>query len=133
MIWISLGVSAIHDAAGQPIYFIGQMQDITTHREMEEARASAQRRAGILETTIAVAHEMNNLLTALMMNAELLANDAKPEEIPQLAGEILRASSRIAGVVQKLRQVGEPASVEYLGKGRMLDLSGDPKLKKETK
>jgi PAS domain S-box-containing protein len=132
VIWVSLGVSAIHDADGKPIYFIGQMQDITTHREMEEARATAQRRAGIMETTIAVAHEMNNLLTALMMNAELLANDATPEEIPQLATEILAASNRIAGVVQKLRQVGEPGSVEYLGKEKMLDLSGGAGPKKAT-
>src|SRR5437764_642649 len=92
MIWVSLGVSAIHDAAGNPIYFIGQMEDITAHREMEEARASAQRRAGIMETTIAIAHEMNNVLTVLMMNAELLAHDASPDEIPEIAAEILGAS-----------------------------------------
>jgi len=123
MIWVSLGVSAIHDAVGNPIYFIGQMEDITAHREMEEARASAQRRAGIMETTIAIAHEMNNVLTVLMMNAELLAHDATPDEIPEIAAEILGASNRIAAVVQKLRQMGEPRSVEYLGEEKMLDLS----------
>jgi PAS domain S-box-containing protein len=133
VIWVSLGVSAIHDTTGSPIYFIGQMQDITTHREMEEARAGAEHRAGIMETTIAVAHEMNNLLTVLMMNAELLANEAAPEEIPELAAEILAAANRIAGVVQKLRQMGEPASVEYLGKKKMLDLSVDAQPRSETK
>jgi signal transduction histidine kinase len=66
---------------------------------------------------------MNNLLTVLMMNAELLANEAAPAEIPELAAEILGAANRIAGVVQKLRQMAEPASVEYLGKKKMLDLS----------
>lgn len=126
IIWVSLGVSAIHDAAGNPIYFIGQMEDITAHREMEEARASAQRRAGIMETTIAIAHEMNNVLTVLMMNAELLAHDASPDEIPEIAAEILGASNRIAAVVQKLRQMGEPRSVEYLGEEKMIDLSEAP-------
>ena len=109
------------------------MQDITSHREMEEARAGAQRRAGIMETTIAVAHEMNNLLTVLMMNAELLANDATPEEIPELATEIHGAASRIAAVVQKLRQLGESASVDYLGEKKMLDLTGNPQPTKEKK
>ena len=33
LIWVSVGVSAIHDAHGNPIYFIGQMQDITSQRE----------------------------------------------------------------------------------------------------
>src|SRR5450759_4587317 len=68
-IWVSLAVSAVHNAEGLPIYFIGQIQDITRDRQLEEQRADAERMAGITETTIAVAHEMNNVLTVLMMNA----------------------------------------------------------------
>ena len=126
LIWVSLAVSAVHDATGTPIYFIGQMQDITSQRAMEEARATAQRRAGITETTIAVAHEMNNVLTVLMMNAELLAHDASPDEIPDIAAEILAASNRISATVQRLRQLGEPETIEYLGNEKMLDLSPKP-------
>ncbi|MFL5477839.1 MAG: hypothetical protein ACJ79X_02365, partial [Gemmatimonadaceae bacterium] len=59
----------------------------------------------------------------LMMNAELLAHDATPEEVPEIAAEIIDASNRISAVVRKLRQVGEPRSVEYLGEEKMLDLS----------
>jgi PAS domain S-box-containing protein len=126
VIWVSLAVSAVHDAEGKPIYFIGQMQDITSQRAKEEARASAQRRAGITETTIAVAHEMNNVLTVLMMNAELLAQDASAEEIPEIAAEILTAANRISSTIQRLRQVGDPGSVDYLGEEKMLDLSPKP-------
>jgi len=86
-IWVSLAVSAVHNGEGAPIYFIGQIQDITREREMEEQRAHAERLAGITETTIAVAHEMNNVLTVLMMNAELLVSSATPEEIPNIASE----------------------------------------------
>jgi signal transduction histidine kinase len=74
---------------------------------------------------------MNNVLTVLMMNAELLANDATPQEIPEIAEEILGAATRIAAVVQKLRQASEPRSVEYLGKEKMLDLSEEPKVKRK--
>lgn len=126
VIWVSLGVSAVHDPAGEPIYFIGQMQDITAQREKDEARANAQRRAGITETTIAVAHELNNVLTVLMMNAELLANDATQEEIPEIAAEILAAANRIAATVQRLRQVEDPPSINYLGAEKMLDLTPKP-------
>jgi PAS domain S-box-containing protein len=126
VIWVSLAVSAVHDAEGKPIYFIGQVQDITAQRAGEEARANAQRRAAITETTIAVAHEMNNVLTVLMMNSELLANEASPEEIPEIAAEILAAANRIAATVQRLRQVGDPGSVVYLGDEKMLDLSPKP-------
>ena len=125
-IWVSLAVSAVHDAEGAPIYFIGQIQDITRDREMEEQRAHAERLAGITETTIAVAHEMNNVLTVLMMNSEYLANDASPEEMPEVASEILSASNKIAATVQRLRRLGVPDSVAYLGEVKMLDLSAKP-------
>ena len=99
------------------------MEDITSRRALEEERAHAQRRAGISETTVAVAHELNNVLTALVMNAELLANDAALDEIPETAAEIISASNRIASTVSRLQQLGEPESVDYLGEKKMLDLS----------
>ncbi len=133
VIWISLAISAVHDAEGAPIYFIGQVQDITRDREMEEQRAHAERLAGITETTIAVAHEMNNVLTVLMMNSELLAEGASPEEMPEIASEILSASNKIAATVQLLRRLGVPDSVEYLGEVKMLDLSSKPPSKSEKK
>jgi len=129
VIWVSLAVSAVHDAEGAPIYFIGQIQDITRDREMEEQRAHAERLAGITETTIAVAHEMNNVLTVLMMNSELLAEGASPEEMPEIASEILSASNKIAATVQRLRRLGVPDSVAYLGEIKMIDLSANPPAK----
>jgi PAS domain S-box-containing protein len=133
-IWVSLAVSAVHDASGAPIYFIGQIQDITLQREIEERSLEAQRAAGIAETAIAVAHEMNNVLTVLVMNAELLAHDATPEEMPGIASEILSASGRIAATVQRLRNVADLKSVDYLGEKKMLDLSTRPrKLSRHSK
>jgi PAS domain S-box-containing protein len=126
-IWVSLAVSAIHDAAGKPIYFIGQIQDITLQQLAEERGREAQRVAGVAETAIAVAHEMNNVLTVLVMNAELLAHDATAEEIPGIAAEILSASNRIAATVQRLRDVDDPKSVSYLGKTKMLDIAASTK------
>ena len=122
-IWISLGVAAVHDSGGKPIYFIGQIQDITLQRQLEDERANKERRAGITETTIAVAHEMNNVLTVLTMNAELLVNGATPDEIPELANEVLEASKRIASTVQRLRNVIDMPSIDYLGKNKMLDIT----------
>ncbi|HJP60926.1 MAG TPA: PAS domain S-box protein [Gemmatimonadaceae bacterium] len=133
-IWGSLSVAAVHDADGKPIYFIGQVQDITLQRQMENDRANAQRRAGITEATIAVAHEMNNVLTVLMMNAELLAHDATPDEVPELASEILSAANRISSTVLRLRNVIDAPAIDYLGEKKMLDLSaksGKKRVKKD--
>lgn len=122
-IWVSIAVTAVHDATGKPLYLIGQIEDITSRRELERRSLQAERLGGIVETTIAVAHEMNNVLTVLAMNAELLATDASPEEIPGLAAEILVASRRITDTMKRLRNVADMKSVAYLGDKKMLDLS----------
>ncbi|HEV2018535.1 MAG TPA: PAS domain S-box protein [Gemmatimonadaceae bacterium] len=126
LIWVSVAISAIHDAAGAPIYFVGQIQDITQQRQLEQRSLQAERLGGIAETTVAVAHEINNVLTALTMNAELLAHDASPEEVPALAAEVLAASNRIAAIVKRLRDVADLKRVDYLGDKKMLDLSSGP-------
>jgi len=126
MIWVSLAVLAVHDHGGTPIYLIGQVENITARRELERRSLQSERMAGIVETTIAVAHEMNNVLTVLAMNAELLATDASPEEIPGVAAEILVASKRIAETVKRLRHVADLKSVAYMGDKKMLDLSSQP-------
>jgi PAS domain S-box-containing protein len=127
MIWVSIAVSAVHDAAGRPIYFIGQMEDITFRRAVEEQRVHAERRAGIVETTVAVAHEMNNALTVLMLNAELLSKETPSEELPDIATEILTAAAAIASTVQRLRNSVDQEPVEYIGSQKMLDISPKPK------
>jgi PAS domain S-box-containing protein len=126
LIWVAVAVSAIHDAAGAPIYFVGQVQDVTSQRQAEQLNLQAERLGGIAETTVAVAHEINNVLTALTMNAELLADGASPEEVPELAAEVLAASNRIAAIVKRLRSVADLRSVDYLGDKKMLDLSSGP-------
>lgn len=133
LIWVSIAVSALHDASGNPTYFIGQMEDITLRRAMEEERAHAERRAGIIETTIAVAHEMNNALTALILNAEQLSEDTPAEDLSVIAAEILSASTSIAATVQRLRNIVDHDSVEYVGSRKMLDLSPKPRRKPKKK
>jgi PAS domain S-box-containing protein len=126
MIWVSVAVSAVHDQSGKPMYLIGQVENITARRELERRSLQSERLAGIVETTIAVAHEMNNVLTVLAMNAELLATNASQEEVPEVAAEILMASNRIAATVKRLRNVADMKSVEYMGDRKMLDLSSAP-------
>ncbi|HEX3533742.1 MAG TPA: PAS domain S-box protein [Gemmatimonadaceae bacterium] len=132
LIWVSVAVSAIHDAAGVPMYFISQVLDVTAQRQAEQRSLQAERLGGIAETTVAVAHEINNVLTALAMNAELLADGATPEEMPALAAEVLAASNRIAAIVKRLQNVADLKSVDYLGDKKMLDLSSGPHKKRTT-
>ncbi len=95
-------------------------------REAEEALARARWLAGIGETALALQHEINNPLTALLGNIELLTGGlTQPEELPALLGVVAQQATRIAGVVRRLGDLRDPRSVPYVGQRRMLDLSGD--------
>jgi DNA-binding response OmpR family regulator len=94
-------------------------------RAAEEALARAQWYAGIGETVVAVQHEINNPLTALLGNVALLtAGLATPAEEQECMGVIAEQALRIATVVRRLGSLREPRSVEYVRGSKMLDLSG---------
>ncbi|HKV50665.1 MAG TPA: response regulator [Gemmatimonadaceae bacterium] len=87
--------------------------------------AKARWLAGIGEVAIAVQHEVNNPLTALMIEAQAIAHlDGVNAELRALGESIHAQSVRIATIVRRLGKLQDPQSVEYLqGGSRMIDLS----------
>jgi len=95
----------------------------TARRAAESELARARWLAGIGETTIALEHEINNPLSALLGNAELLLmENGLTEEQTQQVQVIREQAARIADVVRRLARLKNPRSVEYLTGSRMLDL-----------
>ncbi len=93
-------------------------------RSLEEKLLKAQYLAGIGETSLALQHEINNPLAALLSNTGLLeAGMVTEEERAESLVTIAQMARRIADVVKRLRQLENPKSVEYLGKARMLDIN----------
>ncbi|HEV7991767.1 MAG TPA: response regulator [Gemmatimonadaceae bacterium] len=93
-------------------------------RAAESELARARWLAGIGETTIALEHEINNPLSALLGHAELLLmdDDLTGDQREQL--QVIREqAARIADVVRRLARLKNPQSVEYLAGARMIDLS----------
>jgi two-component system, NtrC family, sensor kinase len=93
-------------------------------RAAEAELARARWLAGIGETTIALEHEINNPLSALLGHAELLLmdRDLAADQREQL--QIVREqAARIADVVRRLAKLKNPKTVEYLSGARMIDLS----------
>ncbi|MBI1809060.1 MAG: hypothetical protein HYR75_04120, partial [Gemmatimonadetes bacterium] len=97
------------------------------HRAAAELR-KARYLAGIGETSLALQHEINNPLAALLSHASLIeAKMVEPEEMDEMLGTIVQQARRIGEVVKKLRELDNPKSVEYLGQSRMIDIN--PKTK----
>jgi len=93
-------------------------------RKAEEALARAQWLAGIGETSLALQHEVNNPLTALLGNAALLqSGDYSAAEERDFVEAIVEQAVRIGAVVQRLSSLKDPQSVSYVRGTRMLDLS----------
>jgi len=90
----------------------------------EEALSNAQWMAGIGQTALAIQHEINNPLAALLSNAQLmLMDDALPADVRSLADDMLAQARRVANVVKRLSRLEAPKTVEYLAGEPMLDLS----------
>ena len=105
-----------------------QRQLADEHRAYSELQGIAQAQEaktrwleGVAEATTALAHEVNNPLTALLMNAEFLEEGDK-DQAAEIA-EIQAAALRIAGVVKRMATVANARSVTYVGESRMVDLS----------
>lgn len=98
-------------------------------RAAEAELARSRWLAGIGETTIAIEHEINNPLSALLGHAELLLMEEGGMNAEQKDSLriIQEQATRIADVVRRLARLKNPQSVEYLAGSRMLDLGMRPK------
>ncbi|HET7188243.1 MAG TPA: response regulator [Gemmatimonadaceae bacterium] len=98
-------------------------------RAAEAELARSRWLAGIGETTIAIEHEINNPLSALLGHAELLLMEegGMNDEQKDSLRIIQEQATRIADVVRRLARLKNPQSVEYLAGSRMLDLGVRPK------
>ena len=90
----------------------------------EEALSNAQWMAGIGQTALAIQHEINNPLAALLSNVQLmLMDETLPVDVRSIADDMLAHARRVANVVKRLSQLETPKTVEYLTGEPMLDLS----------
>src|SRR5919108_269979 len=100
-----------------------RLSDEAARRLAEAELARARWLAGIGEMTIALQHEINNPLSALISHAELALLDAADRgERNEQIETILQQAQRIAEVVKRIGALRNPMSIEYLPGTSMIDL-----------
>lgn len=86
-----------------------------------------ERLAAIIETAVAVNHEVNNPLTAILGNVQLLL--MRDEELTDALKAKLKtietSAMKIRDVTQRLMRMTTPRTVEYTNGTKMIDISGD--------
>ncbi len=107
-----------YDEDGRPVGGFGTVQDVTEQRHLEEQLRQAQKMEAVGLMAGGVAHDFNNLLTVIGGSAQLILEQAAPDDpIREEAQEIERAALRGAELTRQLltfsrRQVVHPRPVD---------------------
>lgn len=117
--------ASIHQLTARLAIAERRLAEEAARRQAEAELARARWLAGIGELTIALQHEINNPLSALISHAELARLDAADRgERNEQIETILQQAHRIAEIVRRISGLRNPMSVEYLPGTSMIDLGG---------
>ena len=95
----------------------------TARRTAEDELRKARYLAGVGELSLALQHEINNPLAALLTNSALISSGMLSEsEVTESLATIDVQARRIAEVVKRLNGIEDPRSVEYVKGQLMVDL-----------
>jgi len=120
VVWARLSVSMAHGVAGQAVFAIGMVEDITHHRNLETQFIEAQKMEVIGQLAGGVAHDFNNILGVIMGYSDLLMADlGGVGRLRSYAEEIRHASERAAGLTRQLLVFSRKQTVQLV----VLDLN----------
>jgi PAS domain S-box-containing protein len=118
--WIHDRAVPIRNAAGEVYRIVGVATDITRQRQLEEEFRQSQKMEAIGQLAGGVAHDFNNILSAVMMQTELaLLTPALPAETREFLGDIKSATNRAANLTRQLLAF----SRRQVMQSRLLDLN----------
>ncbi len=101
--WIHDEARLTRDAGGRPVEVFGSWVDITERKGLEMQLLQAQKMEAVGQLAGGVAHDFNNVLTAIAGYAELLREDLPGEDARRGdAEEIIRATERAAALTRQL-------------------------------
>ena len=120
LIWVSVNVRPVKDAAGVTRHYEWSLADITERRQLESQLRQAQKMEAVGLLAGGVAHDFNNLLTVIGGRCYLMLDKLGPDDALRREVELVRgAAERAARLTHQLlafsrKQVLEP---------RVLDLN----------
>lgn len=102
-IFVRESFKVVTDASGQVLYVDGIVEDVTERRQLEERYFQAQKVQAIGQLAGGVAHDFNNIMTAILCSSEgLLLDSQLTEEDRQIVAGIKQSSLRAASLTQQL-------------------------------
>ena len=100
--------SPMLDAEGHPAGVIISVRDVTTEKKMEQQIIQSERLAAMGQMIGGFAHELNNPLTVILGNAELLQEGDTSEGARKQLAVLHQQARRAAEIVQNLQYFARP-------------------------
>jgi PAS domain S-box-containing protein len=111
---VGLFSAEVIDLGGEP-HVLALMQDLTKHRELEAQLRQVQKTEALGQLTGGIAHDLNNLLTIVGANAELLAaHFTDGREVPDELSELHDAVERARTLIKKLLAFGRRSTLRLV-------------------
>lgn len=116
--WVLSRGACLRDPDGKPYRMAGSLTDITEHKKLEQQLLQSQKMESVAILAGGVAHEFNNLLTAVSGYGQMLRESIPADDEPsqESVGNVLKAAERAAELTTRLlafsrRQIINPEPV----------------------
>lgn len=121
---VELTLSIFRDNQGEIIGVLGVIKDLTTKKKLEKEKLEKERVTAIAQAMATVNHEINNPLTPILGNVDILLEEAS-DLSPYIKNKLLNIKDnaiRIAQSVQKMRNISQPILKQYYNNEMIIDL-----------
>ena len=102
LFWERESIFPMRDDGGRITHFVTVKEDITELRELEDHLRRSQRMEAVGTLASGIAHDLNNILSPMLLLPELLKESVKGEKDVELLDLIAQGAQRASDVVKQL-------------------------------